>query len=42
MLAKIVAISSTVALLVWMGFFFMGSLPLLALICVGMARFEFI
>ena len=31
MLAKIVAISSTVALLVWMGFFFMGSLPLLVL-----------
>ena len=31
MLAKILAISSTVALLVWMGFFFMGSLPLLVL-----------
>ena len=31
MLAKLVAISSTVALLVWMGFFFMGSLPLLIL-----------
>ena len=31
MLAKVLAISSTVALLVWRGFFFMGSLPLLIL-----------
>lgn len=31
MLSKVLAISSTVALLVWMGFFFMGSLPLLIL-----------
>ena len=31
MLVKIIAVSSTVALLVWMGFFMMGSLPLLIL-----------
>lgn len=31
MLAKILAISSTLALLVWMGFFLMGSLPLMVL-----------
>lgn len=31
MFAKMLAISSTVALLVWMGFFLMGSLPLLVL-----------
>lgn len=31
MFAKVLAISSTVALLVWVGFFFMGSLPLLVL-----------
>lgn len=31
MLAKLLAISSTVALIVWMGFFFMGSLPLMIL-----------
>ncbi len=31
MFAKVIAISSTIALLAWMGFFFMGSLPLLVL-----------
>lgn len=31
MLAKVIAISATIALLVWMGFFLMGSLPLLVL-----------
>jgi len=31
MFGKLIALSSTVALLVWMGFFLMGSLPLLVL-----------